>query len=132
MPGPEQEGLITYTRYGFMSATIMDSNPANRWQNLTYPPPRNDTGEYDAGWALIGKLGLAYAGPFSINTTVPANTTHGQLIHGPVTIASVPNWVGLNMTREYRILKTAREGTVLRLTARRGGSENNLWWKKIA
>jgi hypothetical protein len=53
-------GILTYSRTGYMSATITATEPAFR-PNLTFPFQPTDA---DADWALVGKHSIGYAGPF--------------------------------------------------------------------
>lgn len=110
-----------------MSATITATEPALR-PNLTFPFQSTDS---DRDWALVGKHGVAYAGPFRISDDVPANLTHGQLFHGPLTVANVPTWQGADHRRNYTIVK--QDGvTWLQIGSERGGGYRGvLWWRRI-
>jgi hypothetical protein len=93
------------------------------------PQSPNDT---DSDWALVGKHGVAYAGPYSINTAYPANETTGAIFHGPLIVANVPSWVGDEQPRNYTIFKQPDGSTLLRIDSRRdGGNEGVLWWRKL-
>ncbi|KAJ4357738.1 uncharacterized protein N0V89_002314 [Didymosphaeria variabile] len=124
--GEAPVGILTYSKSGYMSATIVATEPAFR-PNLTFPYQENDS---DADWALIGKHSLGYAGPFSVNEALPANKTGGQLFHGPLVVANVPTWVGTQQKRNYTVIKEGRD-TLLRIGSERGGGIGVLWWKRV-
>lgn len=108
--GEQPVGIITYSKSGWMSATITASEPELR-PNLTFPfLPEHD----DADWALVGKHSIGYAGPFTISRDIAANTTHGQIFHGPLTVANVPTWVNSLQRRNYTVYSTP-EGKLLHI-----------------
>lgn len=94
---------------------------------LGWPPKSNDS---DTDWALVGRNGLAYTGPFRLNESVPATETQGQIIHGPLTAASLPSMVGTSITRDYRVYNRD-EGIYLHLSGRFGSFYAEVWWKKL-
>lgn len=125
--GAAPVGILTYSASGYMSATITATEPSLR-PNLTFPFQASDP---DSAWALIGKHSVGYAGPFSVNTALPANATSGQLFHGPLVAANVPSWVGTQQKRNYTVV---REGgtTWLKIGSERGGGYRGvLWWKRV-
>lgn len=108
--GENPVGIITYSKSGWMSATITATEPELR-PNLTFPfLPEHD----DADWALVGKHSIGYAGPFTVSRDIPANTTHGQIFHGPLTVANVPTWVKSLQRRNYTVYNTP-EGKLLHI-----------------
>lgn len=110
-----------------MSATITATEPQLR-PNLTFPFQATDS---DADWALVGKHSIGYAGPFRVNEALPANKTSGQVLHGPLTVANVPTWVGTEQRRNYTVVRENGE-TLLRIGSERGGGYRGvLWWKRI-
>lgn len=114
-----------------MSATITATEPWLR-PNLTFPFQPNDT---DADWALVGKHGIGYAGPLRLSDEIPANETHGQVFHGPLTVANVPTWQGANHKRNYTIVEIQEGGKTekyLKIGSERGGGyRGTLWWKRV-
>ncbi|KAF3002434.1 hypothetical protein E8E13_004160 [Curvularia kusanoi] len=103
--GKAPVGLLTYTRSGYMSATITATEPAFR-PNLTFPYQVTDS---DADWALVGKHSIGYAGPFRVNEALPASKTEGQIFHGPLTVANVPTWQGQEHRRNYTVVKEGQK-----------------------
>jgi len=93
-------GLITYTRYGYMSANMAATETEWRPLNIGWPPKTNDS---DTDWALVARHSMSYAGKFSINESVPSTIYQGQLLHGPMTVASVPDMVGATQRRNYLV-----------------------------
>ncbi|PBP24097.1 hypothetical protein BUE80_DR005034 [Diplocarpon rosae] len=130
--GSAPVGQLIYTASGFMSATITATEPAYR-PAVSFPYKANET---DAAWATVGRHSIGYAGPLAINTALPANLTHGQLLHGPLTVANVPTMVGVSQVRNYTVIRTREddvEVTYVRIGSERGGGfRGELWWKKIA
>lgn len=100
--GKSPVGLITYSTTGIMSANIAATEPEWRPQALRFPPQSSDS-EFD--WNLVGRHTLGYAGPFSFNESVPVTKTHGQIIHGPLTVASTPYLEGEILARDYVVKK---------------------------
>ncbi|CAL3968303.1 unnamed protein product [Diplocarpon coronariae] len=129
--GEAPVGQLIYTASGFMSATITASEPEFR-PAVSFPYKANET---DADWATVGRHSIGYAGPLSINLDLLANLTHGQLFHGPLTVANVPTMVGVSQVRNYTVIKTREQGeevTYIRIGSERGGGfRGELWWKKI-
>ncbi|KAK5656829.1 hypothetical protein OQA88_4377 [Cercophora sp. LCS_1] len=123
-------GIITYTPWGYMSANMAARDPTMRPTNINWAPKANDS---DADWALVGKHALSYAGPFRLNESVPATETEGQLLHGPIEVASVPTMEGLTFVRNYTVVKVKNDGTYFRVAARSASGEfyAEIWWKKI-
>ncbi|KAF2128221.1 hypothetical protein P153DRAFT_387176 [Dothidotthia symphoricarpi CBS 119687] len=125
--GAHPVGILTYSASGYVSATITATEPEYR-PALTFPYQPDDT---DHDWAQIGKHSIAYAGPFHINEALPASRTDGQLFHGPLVVANVPTWVGVEHKRNYTVVKEGSE-TYLRIGSERGGGYRGvLWWKRL-
>ncbi|KAI9155118.1 hypothetical protein HJFPF1_07686 [Paramyrothecium foliicola] len=126
--GEAPTGIITYSKSGYMSATISATEPELRPQHLTFPftPDQNDT-----DWALVGKHSIGYAGPYSISDAIPATPENGQIFHGPLVAANVPRWVGSRQVRNYTIVHQGNE-TYLNIQSRRdGGYTGELWWVRL-
>ncbi|KAK1977802.1 Lipocalin-like domain-containing protein [Colletotrichum cereale] len=124
--GSAPVGILTYSKTGFMSATLTSTNPDHRPASLTFPFEESQS---DAEWALVGKHSIGYAGPFSISGDVLASATNGQVFHGPLTVANIPSMVAAVHRRNYT---TFENGTLLRITSQRDGSNRGeLWWKRL-
>ncbi|WYZ44961.1 hypothetical protein EsH8_VIII_000277 [Colletotrichum jinshuiense] len=124
--GSAPVGILTYSKTGYMSATITSTDVEDRPANLTFP---FEEGQSDADWALVGKHSIGYAGPFRISDEIPATATFGQVFHGPLTVANVPSMVGANHKRNYTIFE---DGKLLRITSQRDGSNRGeLWWRRL-
>ncbi|KAH3911465.1 hypothetical protein HBI56_103630 [Parastagonospora nodorum] len=122
-------GILIYTSTGWMSATITATEPELRPPQLIFPFQANDT---DADWALVGKHSIGYAGPLRLSDAIPANLTHGQVFHGPLTVANVPSWKGQNQRRNFTVIEEGGE-TLLRIGSERGGGYTGvLWWRRVA
>ncbi|KAF2207093.1 hypothetical protein CERZMDRAFT_115421 [Cercospora zeae-maydis SCOH1-5] len=126
--GKKPVGIITYSKSGWMSVSITATEPEWRPENLTFPFQPEDS---DHDWALVGKHSIGYAGPVTISRDIPANTTSGQIFHGPLVVANVPSWQGALHRRNYTIHKTG-EGELLRIQSTRdGGFTGELWFRKV-
>ncbi|KAF2707948.1 hypothetical protein K504DRAFT_492539 [Pleomassaria siparia CBS 279.74] len=127
--GTAPVGILMYSAAGYMSATITATENEFRPGNLTFPFL---LGQSDLDWALIGKHSIGYAGPLSVNTALPATKTNGQVFHGPLVVANVPNMAGATHKRNYTVVERG-DGTYLRIGSQReGGYTGELWWKKVA
>ncbi|OAG07323.1 uncharacterized protein CC84DRAFT_1062805, partial [Paraphaeosphaeria sporulosa] len=125
--GEAPVGILTYSKTGYMSATITATEPAFR-PNLTFPYQDSDL---DSDWALVGKHSIGYAGPFRVNEALPANKTHGQVFHGPLVVANVPTWTGTEQKRNYTVVREGGE-TFLKIGSERGGGYRGvLWWRRV-
>jgi hypothetical protein len=111
-----------------MSATITATEPSFRPPQLTFPFKANDT---DADWALVGKHSIGYAGPLRLSDGIPANETHGQVWHGPLTVANVPSWAGESQRRNYTIVDEGGERFLIIGSERGGGFTGVLMWKLV-
>ena len=126
-------GLLIYTESGYMSATCTstDTDLLPPDLNITYPMLE---GQSDEDWARAGRHTLSYAGPWSLGEVlpgVPATKQSGQIIHGPLTAANIPSWIGQEKIRNYTVFDS-EEGLLLRfLVQGEGGAENQLWWRRL-
>ncbi|OLN87491.1 hypothetical protein CCHL11_06170 [Colletotrichum chlorophyti] len=124
--GSNPIGILTYSKSGYMSATIASTDPEDRPANLTFPYEESQS---DADWALVGKHTVGYAGRLQISDAIPATATSGQVIHGPLTVANVPSWVGSRQIRNYT---TFEDGKLLLISSQRdGGNRGELWWRRL-
>ncbi|KAL1860344.1 hypothetical protein Daus18300_009257 [Diaporthe australafricana] len=126
--GAAPVGHLTYTNEGYMSATITATEPEWRPLDLTFPAQPNQT---DAAWAAVGKHLLCYAGPVSVSDTIPATNVSGQVIHGPLDVATIPAWVGTSQARNYTVFEDEDGQTLLRITSPRPTGTANLWWRRL-
>ena len=76
------------------------SQPEWRPTNVRWPPKDSDPA---SSWELIARHSLSYAGPFGLNASVENTKTEGQLLHGPVQVASVPVMMGEVQARNYAV-----------------------------
>ncbi|OTA94592.1 hypothetical protein M434DRAFT_394532 [Hypoxylon sp. CO27-5] len=97
-------GIVTYNPNGWMSANFMSSRPEDRPPNIDIET--QDVGT-DAEWALIGKHTLAYAGPWFVSETTK-EVEVGQITHGPIKVAWVPTWVGIQFQKNYTLYDDAK------------------------
>lgn len=74
---------------------------------------------------------LCYAGPLSVSDLIPASNTSGQVIHGPLDVATIPAWVGTSQARNYTVFEDPNGDTLLRITSPRPTGTANLWWRKL-
>lgn len=137
--GANPVGLILYHPTHYMSATLASTTPEDRPADLAWP---FRAGQSDADWALVGKHSLAYAGPFSFNESVPveavAGGVTGQVVHGPLEVATLPSHVGSAQRRDFSLVfgEGGREGkgvgALLNLRADNGGGiAVSLWWERV-
>lgn len=116
-----------------MSATLMSSDAAYRPSNLSYPTNETDT-QPDSLWAQLGKHTLFYAGPYSVNTVEEGKIgLEGVLVHGPMTVALAPSWVGSAQTRNFTVFSSAENNDVLRISAfdSKTGILAELYWGRL-
>lgn len=123
--GANPAGLLMYTTGGYMSASIMATEPAWRPYNVSWPTREGDS-NLDSDWAMIGRHTLSYAGNYSVNAW---NATHGNITHGPLLYAYLPNLVEGRQERNYTILDG---GNVLYVNAvnKKDGSVGSLYWRR--
>lgn len=93
-------GILTYTPWNIMSTVMSATNPLVRPLTVTWPLAANDSTQ---DWALVGKNVFSFAGPFRINGRLPASKMAGQIIHGPMGVASIPSFVGTTEERNYTV-----------------------------
>ena len=123
-------GIITYTPWGQMSANMVDADPMVRPTNISWPPKETDS---DSDWVMVGRHAMASAGPFRLAESPPPTPRAGQVLHGPIAVASVPSLVGTTFARNYSLHTRAGDGTYLRIhvLSAAQSSEIEIWWKKI-
>lgn len=84
---------------------------------------------------MVGKHSIGYAGPFRLNSAIPATVTAGQVFHGPLTVANVPTMVGQEHKRNYTIIARKEESKTVKYlkigSERGGGYKGELWWKRL-
>lgn len=84
---------------------------------------------------MVGKHSIGYAGPFRLNSAIPATVTAGQVFHGPLTVANVPTMVGQEHKRNYTIIARKEAGKTVKYlkigSERGGGYKGELWWKRL-
>ncbi|KAK0107248.1 hypothetical protein ONS95_003949 [Cadophora gregata] len=124
--GSAPVGILTYSKSGYMSATITSTDAEDRPANLTFP---FRDGQSDADWALVGRHSIGYAGPLQISTAIPATRTHGQVIHGPLTVANVPSMAGASHVRNYTLFDNGK--TLLIASQRDASNRGELWWRRL-
>ncbi|KAK0710690.1 hypothetical protein B0H67DRAFT_684455 [Lasiosphaeris hirsuta] len=100
--GENYTGILTYTRTGWMSANLASIDTEFSPQNISWPP-------HDA---------------------YPATEEEGQLIHGPLTVSSLPSWRGTLQARNYTVYKRD-DGVFLRIWAYSGVFKTHIWWKRL-
>lgn len=108
-----------------MAATEEEWRP----HNIAWPPKETDS---DADWALVGRHAMSYAGHFRINESVPATKYRGQLLHGPMVVASAPAMVGVTQARNYEV---HQQGDATYLMVWMGSTWDNraeVWWKRVS
>ncbi|KAK3363977.1 Lipocalin-like domain-containing protein [Lasiosphaeria hispida] len=128
--GAAPVGLLTYTRWGYMSANMAATEKDVRPQNISWPPKETDP---VGDWALVGKHAMSYAGLFSLNQSVPATKYKGQLLHGPMIAASVPAMVGAIQRRNYNVYERD-DGTYLMVSVPNKDVtvRSEIWWRRVA
>ena len=109
---------------------MTSTDPATRPEHLRWPPSANDS---DADWALIGRSVLSYTTPFHINEDLPASEVHGQIMHGPIEIASAPYLVGTVLIRNYTAMRRdGEEYLMLQALSDNKDSKSDILWRRIA
>jgi len=121
-------GLLTYTREGYMSANMAATEPPYRPQTVRWPPRDADSA---ADWALVGQHAMSYAGRYSLNESVPATAQRGQLLHGPMMVASVPSMVGAVQARNYTVIER-EDGVYLKVSPSGVDVNSEIWWRRVA
>lgn len=124
--GRHPSGIISYSNNGYVSVLIHATKLEWRPTNLTM---LDQDSQFDAEWALIGKHSGAYAGPFSFNESLLVSDTHGEILHGPLTVASLPGNIGRVQRRNFSF---SEDGEYLNLVGGLGsGIFDILWWKRL-
>ncbi|KAJ0382526.1 hypothetical protein COL922a_012383 [Colletotrichum nupharicola] len=124
--GSNPVGILTYSKSGYVTATITSTDPEDRPANLTFPYEDSQT---DADWAQVGRHSIGYAGVMRISDAFPVTLTTGQVIHGPLTVANIPSMVGTEARRNYTLFE---DGKVLLIASQRdGGNRGELWWRRL-
>ena len=150
--GEDPVGLLTYTPSGFMSLNIAASKHILRTQiwtrlkyssaqsqyrpaNLTFPYNETDSKQ---DWALVGQHTLSYAGPWSVSHDDSTTEKSGSMVHGPIWVANVPKWTGIEEHSNYSVHETKSsegfpKGTkLLRMESKwDNGNEGVLWWRRV-
>lgn len=72
---------------------------------------------------------MGYAGPVSVSDLIPATNITGQLIHGPLEIATPPSWIGTSQLRNYTVYDQD-DGVFLKIESPRPTGIAVLWWQK--
>ncbi|KAK4225366.1 hypothetical protein QBC38DRAFT_483095 [Podospora fimiseda] len=141
VPGPPNEpgrwkGFLVYTNTGYVSVSMTSYTLAdlpNNGAGLIWPPPSDPS--LDAGWTVVGKAVLTYAGPFSIDPAYPATKDFGGVIHGPLDLMSAPMLVGTLQRRNYTVVreKGKNGGVYLSLIVSQPdrGLQSVIWWRKV-
>ncbi|KAL2073307.1 hypothetical protein VTL71DRAFT_10631 [Oculimacula yallundae] len=124
--GSNPVGILTYSKSGYMSATLTSTDLEDRPESLTFP---FRDGQTDEDWAKVGRHSIGYAGPLQISTAIPATSTHGQVIHGPLIVANVPSMAGASHVRNYTLFE---DGKILLIASQRDArNRGELWWRRV-
>lgn len=126
--GQHPNGMISYSTNGYVSALIHATEPEWRPTDLTMLDQggRSDSA---AQWALISQHSAAYSGSFSFDASRLLSDTSGEVIHGPLTAASLPANIGTVQRRNFSF---SEDGAYLNLVGDLGrGVVDVLWWKRL-
>jgi hypothetical protein len=107
-----------------MSANIWSTDPGH----IPAPASNYTSSEY----SLIGNHTLSYAG--GLQVWEGSNETVGTVTHGPLVMASRPDWAVKNQTRHYVVSKGAWKGRDvlhLWLAIEDKDSVANLFWARL-
>ena len=74
---------------------------------------------------------MSYAGRYSLNESVPATAQRGQLLHGPMMVASVPSMVGAVQARNYTVIER-EDGVYLKVSPSGVDVNSEIWWRRVA
>lgn len=108
-----------------MAASIATTDP-NCLPAITSTPLNAD------GYALIGAHTLFYAGHVSINESYPSDEHSGQILHGPLTVAGFPSWIGTTQKRDYTAhYHKGKLDSLTFVMLRDSGLRIELLWKKL-
>jgi hypothetical protein len=111
-----------------MSANLASADPSKRPQTIFWPPSDGESAE---DWALACRNSMSYAGRFRINTDLPASATEGQVLHGPMEIASVPTMVNATQVRNYTVVEEMGGDTILVIWVESPGLRALVFWRRI-
>ncbi|KAK3360621.1 Lipocalin-like domain-containing protein [Lasiosphaeria hispida] len=125
--GNSPSGLLTYTKYGYMSAVMAATVSSWRPTDIRWPPKETDRAY---AWELVGRHSLSYAGPFALNSSVANTKTQGQFLHGPIMTASVPAMVNETQARNYHVTEQGGE-VYLNVWLTSQGLRSEIWWKRV-
>ncbi|KAK4441982.1 Lipocalin-like domain-containing protein [Podospora aff. communis PSN243] len=125
--GDSPSGLLTYTKYSYMSAVMSATVPAWRPTDIRWPPKDADPAR---SWELVGRHSLSYAGTFALNTSVANTKTEGQLLHGPIQTASVPVMINETQARYYTVVERGKE-VFLNVWLESQGLRSEIWWRRV-
>ncbi|KAK0613498.1 hypothetical protein B0T14DRAFT_526391 [Immersiella caudata] len=113
-----------------MSANMAATEPDSRPQTVFWPP-RDNHSDPLLDWILVGRHAFSYASPFRLNESVHATMETGQLLHGPITVSSVPSMIGQTLVRDYRVVEM-EDGVYLKVgNPPNGLTTNEIWWKRV-
>jgi len=125
------------------------SLPEVRPQHLNFP---GTPGTDDANWALLGLFNLDFSGPVKVNESYyvpsgpgkgkPGTSIQGQLLHGPIMAANIPNWIGTWQSRDFEVVRekqgsgkdSKKEVQLLKWEVPPQTAENDItttWWRKV-
>ena len=110
-----------------MSVHFAATEGRYRSQNIDWPPKVDDA---DQDWLNVGRYTLSYSGPFRLNQSTLSSEQEGQIIHGPIMVASVPKFVGSMQTRNFKV-HDRHDGTYLYLWLHSNTVKVEMWWKKL-
>lgn len=127
---------MLYNPSGHFSSIVGPTDPKYRPEGLGWPA---QPGQSDAQWALIGKHCVAYTGRFRFDGSVQVQDVNGdsalegQIVHGPLDVATMPALEGMELRRDFTLL-LGNEGKATLLNLRGGesrGSSVNWWWERV-
>ncbi|KAF1995066.1 hypothetical protein P154DRAFT_581202 [Amniculicola lignicola CBS 123094] len=122
-----EDARLFYTRTGYVSAHILQTNPAWRPPHLDINKP--DIGS-DADWALLGKHNLAYSGPFDMTVLNGSEYDDGILTHH-LDVANVPSLVGRRFVRNFTVMDGGKVLRLRRENATAPGVPVVIFWSRL-
>jgi hypothetical protein len=109
----------------------MASTNSSQQPTGIYPYQKGDDIE---PWSLLGIHSLCYSGPFSFTgrNEVPGKM-QGEILHGPVIMSNIPDWVGSDQLRNFTIFEEGEDKWSLRLriTNETTAVQGDIWWTRI-
>jgi len=117
-----------------MSTVMSATDPQERPLGVGWPPRANDSTD---DWALVGKNAFSIAGRFrAVSDDGDGDgddVARGQVIHGPIEVASVPSFVGTTEERNYTVVRQENGAVYLgwHLWLDDAGSRASVFWKRI-